>query len=335
MAELKDRFKAYRLTETPEKKIKAEFVELRLEDLDPGDVVVRVAYSDVNYKDALAATGKGKILRRQSCVGGIDLSGTVVSSSDPRFAKGDAVMGIGYDLGVAHHGGYAQYARMPGDWLMKLPQGMSLWEAMAFGTAGYTAGIAVVRMEHEGMRPANGPVIVNGATGGVGSIAISALSRLGYHVVALTGKESESAWLKKLGAKEILLRQGLNLEKIKPLDKSTWAGAVDNLGGEVLAWMCSTMKDNGVIASVGLAASVNLNTTVMPFILRGARLLGINSGESSNDVRQTVWRRLASDMKPPLLKEMARTIPFSELPSIFQDFIDSKVSRRIVVDLNE
>ena len=329
-----EKFRAYRLSEV-EKRITAEFVDCTLADLDPGELVVRIAYSDVNYKDALAATGKGKILRRQSCVGGIDLSGTVVSSSDPRFAKGDAVMGIGHDLGVSHHGGYAQYARMPGDWLMKLPQGMSLWEAMAFGTAGYTAGIAVVRMEHEGMRPANGPVIVNGATGGVGSIAISALSRLGYHVVALTGKESESAWLKKLGAKEILLRQSLNLEKIKPLDKSTWAGAVDNLGGEVLAWMCSTMKDNGVIASVGLAASVNLNTTVMPFILRGARLLGINSGESSNDVRQTVWRRLAADMKPPLLKEMARTIRFSELPSIFQDFINSKVSRRIVVDLNE
>jgi putative YhdH/YhfP family quinone oxidoreductase len=329
-----ERFKAYKLTEV-DKKMRAEFVDMTLEQLDPGDVVVRVAYSDVNYKDALAATGKGKILRRQSCVGGIDLSGTVVTSQDPRFAKGDAVMGIGYELGVSHHGGYAQYARVPGEWLMKLPQGMSLWEAMAFGTAGYTAGIAIVRMEHEGLKPGNGPVIVNGATGGVGSIALSSLSRLGYHVVALTGKESESEWLKKLGAKEILLRQGLNLEKIKPLDKSTWAGAVDNLGGEVLSWICSTMKDNGVIASVGLAASANLNTTVMPFILRGARLLGINSGESSNDVRQTVWRRLASDMKPPLLKEMARTVPFSKLPAVFDDFINAKVTRRIVVDLEE
>lgn len=329
-----ERFKAYKLTEV-DKKMRAEFVDMTLEQLDPGDVVVRVAYSDVNYKDALAATGKGKILRRQSCVGGIDLSGTVVTSQDPRFAKGDAVMGIGYELGVSHHGGYAQYARVPGEWLMKLPQGMSLWEAMAFGTAGYTAGIAIVRMEHEGLKPGNGPVIVNGATGGVGSIALSSLSRLGYHVVALTGKESESEWLKKLGAKEILLRQSLNLEKIKPLDKSTWAGAVDNLGGEVLSWICSTMKDNGVIASVGLAASANLNTTVMPFILRGARLLGINSGESSNDVRQTVWRRLASDMKPPLLKEMARTVPFSKLPAVFDDFINAKVTRRIVVDLEE
>jgi acrylyl-CoA reductase (NADPH) len=330
-----ERFKAYKLTETPEKKIHAEFVDMALDELDPGDVVVRVAYSDVNYKDALAATGKGKILRRASCVGGIDFSGTVVSSTHPRFAKGDAVLGVGFDLGVSHHGGYAQYARVPGQWLTKLPQGMSLWEAMAFGTAGYTAGIAVVRMEHEGLTPAGGPVLVNGATGGVGSIALSALSRLGYHTVALTGKAQESEWLKKLGAKEVLLRQSLNLEKIKPLDKATWAGAVDNLGGPVLAWLCSTMKDNGVIASVGLAQSAELHTWVMPFILRGARLIGINSGESSNDVRDTVWRRLAGDLKPLLLKEMARTVPFRELPKVFDDFIDVKVTRRVVVDLSD
>ena len=331
-----EKFKAYKLTETPDKKIRAEFVDMTLDELDPGDVVVRVAYSDVNYKDALAATGKGKILRRASCVGGIDFSGTVVSSGDSRFAKGDAVVGIGYDLGVAHHGGYAQYARVPANWLMRLPQGLSLWEAMAFGTAGFTAGIAIVRMEENRLKPANGPVIVTGATGGVGSIALSALSKLGYHVVALTGKERESDWLKKLGAKEILLRQSLNLEKIKPLDKATWAGAVDNLGGPVLSWMASTMKDNGTIASIGLAASPELHTWVMPFILRGACLLGINSGESvPTEVREKVWRRLGSDMKPPLLKEMARTVPFTQLPTVFDDFIDSKVTRRVVVDLNE
>jgi len=259
----------------------------------------------------------------------------VVSSTDPRFAKGDAVLTVGGDyVGVSHDGGYAPYARVRGDWITKLPQGMSLWEAMAFGTAGYTAGIAVVRMEHKGLKPANGPVVVNGATGGVGSIALAALANLGYQVTALTGKESESDWLKQLGAKEILLRRNLNLEKIKPLDKATWAGAVDNLGGEVLAWMASTMKENGVIASVGLAASPNLNTTVMPFILRGVSLLGINSGESSADIRDTVWRRLATDMHPPLLKEMCRTIPFGELPKAFDDFINAKVTRRVVVDLD-
>ncbi len=331
-----EKFKAYRLTETPEKKMRAEFVDTTLEQLDPGDVTVRVAYSSVNYKDALAATGKGKILRRPSCIGGIDFAGTVVESSDPRFRKGDAVLtASGEYVGVSNDGGYSPYARVNGDWIAKVPSGLSLWEAMAFGTAGYTAGIAVVRMEHNGLKPANGPVIVNGATGGVGSIAVAMLARLGYHVVALTGKESEGDWLKKLGAKEILLRQSLNLEKIKPLDKATWAGAVDNLGGPVLAWMASTMKENGVIASIGLAASAQLNTWVMPFILRGASLLGINSGDPSNHIRDAVWRRLATDLKPPLLKEMARTIPFRELPGVFDDFINAKVTRRIVVDLSD
>lgn len=329
-----DRFKAYKLTETPDKKIRAEFVDVTLDDLDPGDVVVRVAYSDVNYKDALAATGKGKILRKPSCIGGIDFAGTVVSSTDARFVKGDAVLTVsGEYVGVSHDGGYSPYARVRGDWLTKVPRGLSLWDAMALGTAGYTAGVAVVRMERCGLKPAHGPVIVSGATGGVGSVAIAAFARLGYHVVALTGKETESDWLKRLGAKEILLRQSLNLEKIKPLDKATWAGAVDSLGGPVLAWMASTMKENGVIASVGLAASPTLNTTVMPFILRGVSLLGINSGESSADIRDTVWRRLATDLRPPMLKDMARTVPFAELPGVFDDFIYAKVTRRVVVDL--
>ncbi len=331
-----ERFKAFRLSETPEKKLDARFVECTLDELDPGEVVVRVAYSDVNYKDALAATGKGKILRRPQCIGGIDLSGTVASSSDARFAKGDAVLAVGFDLGVAHDGGYAQYARVPAAWVTRLPQGMTPWEAMAFGTAGFTAGIAIERMEHNGLAPANGPVVVNGATGGVGSIALAALAKRGYHVVALTGKESEVEWLKKLGAREVLLRRTLNLEKVRPLDKASWAGAVDNLGGEVLAWMCSTMKVNGVIASIGLAASPSLNTTVLPFILRGASLLGINSTDSpSPELRERVWRRLASDLKPPLLKEMARTLAFRDLPGVFDDFIKSRVSRRVVVDLSE
>jgi len=328
-----EKFKAYRLTEA-DKKVRAEFVDCTLDDLDPGSVVVRVAYSDVNYKDALAATGKGRILRRASCIGGIDFSGTVVSSGDSRFAKGDAVLAAGFDLGVAHHGGYAEYARVPAGWLTKLPKGLLLWDAMAFGTAGFTAGIAVVRMEQNGLRPQNGPLIVSGATGGVGSIATSSLSRLGYHVVALTGKSAETEWLKKLGAKEVRLRTEMDLTKIKPLDKAMWAGAVDNLGGEVLAWMASTMKVNGVIASIGLAASASLNTTVMPFILRGVSLLGINSTDApSQELREEVWRRLATDMRPPALKEMVRTIPFEQLPSAFDAFINAQVRGRIVVDM--
>jgi len=329
-----EKFKAYRLTEV-EKKVRAEFVDCALEELDPGELVVRVAYSDVNYKDALAATGKGRILLRPSCIGGIDLSGTVVSSADARFAKGDAVLAVGHNLGVKHHGGYAEYARIPAEWAVKLPKGMSLWDAMAYGTAGYTAGLAIVKMELNGLAPANGPVVVDGATGGVGSIALASLAKLGYSVTALTGKEAESDWLKKLGAKEVLLRQSLDLAKIRPLDKATWAGAVDNLGGEVLAWMASTMKVNGVIASIGLAASPSLATTVMPFILRGVSLLGINSTDApSRELELKVWERLGGDMRPPMLKDMARTVPFAALPSVFDDFIQGKVSRRVVVDMN-
>jgi putative YhdH/YhfP family quinone oxidoreductase len=330
-----DRFKAYRITQQ-DKGVKAEFAECTLDDLDPGEAVVRVAYSDVNYKDALAATGKGRILLRPSCIGGIDFSGTVVSSSDPRLAKGDAVLSTGQDLGVKHHGGYAQYARVPAEWLIKIPRGMSLWDAMAFGTAGFTAGLGILRMEHNGLAPANGPVIVNGATGGVGSIAILALANRGYHVVALTGKADSADYLKRLGAKEVKLRGELDLSRIRPLDKATWAGAVDNLGGEVLAWMCSTMKFGGTIASIGLAASHSLNTTVMPFILRGVSLLGINSSDvPTRPQREEVWKRLAADVRSEQLKAMSRTIPFSDLPKVFDDFIASKVQGRIVVDLSE
>jgi acrylyl-CoA reductase (NADPH) len=327
------KFRAFKLTEA-DRKIRAEFVDFTLDELDPGDVVVRVAYSDVNYKDALAATGKGRILRRPVCIGGIDFSGTVVSSGDGRFAKGDAVLAVGFDLGVAHHGGYAEYARVPGDWLIKLPQGLSLWDAMAFGTAGFTAGMAIARMEQNGLKPGNGPVIVNGATGGVGCIAVSALSKLGYEVVALTGKATEAEWLKKLGAREVKPRSEIDLAKIKPLDRATWAGAVDNLGGEHLAWMASTMKINGVIASIGLAASASLNMTVMPFILRGVSLLGINSIDAPTpELRREVWRRLATDLRPPMLRDMAETIPFERLPSVFERFITAQVRGRVVVDL--
>jgi putative YhdH/YhfP family quinone oxidoreductase len=328
-----EKFKAYRISEV-DKKIQAGFAEFTLDELDPGEVVVRVAYSDVNYKDALAATGKGRILLRPSCIGGIDLSGTVVSSTDTRFAKGDAVIATSYDIGVKHHGGYAEYARIPADWVVKMPSGMTLWEAMAFGTAGFTAGLAIARMEQVGLKPADGPVIVNGATGGVGSVAIDALSRLGYEVVALTGKANEAEYLKKLGAKEVKLRADLDLAKIRPLDKALWAGAVDNLGGDVLAWMLSGMKVGGAVASIGLAASFELKTTVMPFILRGASLLGVDSVNCPMPQRVEVWRRLATDMKPAHLKDMCRTIPFAELPGAFDDFIAGKVRGRTVVDLN-
>ena len=328
-----EKFKAYRLREA-DRKVTAAFEQMSIDELDKGEVVIRVAYSDVNYKDALAATGKGRIIRRFPCVGGIDLSGTVVESSDARFAKGDAVIATSYDIGVAHDGGYAEYARIPADWVVKMPRGLNLAEAMALGTAGYTAALGVVRMEQVGLKPGNGPVIVSGATGGVGSISIDILSRLGYHVVALTGKENEGDYLKAIGAKEVKLRQSLDLAKIKSLEAATWAGAVDNLGGEVLAWMAASMLQGGAIASIGLAASMSLNTSVAPFILRGVSLLGIDSGYTPMPLREEVWRRLATDMKPAHLQTMVRTIAFDELPTVFDDFINAKIRGRIVVDLS-
>jgi len=325
-------FKAY-LINQEDGKVVSRFVEMNEDQLDPGEVTIRVAYSSVNYKDALAATGAGKIVRRFPCIGGIDLAGTVATSSDPRFAEGDAVLATSYDIGVAHHGGFAEVARLPADWVVKLPAGMTFREAMSFGTAGFTAGLAVVRMEANGLKPGNGPVIVSGASGGVGSIAIEVLAKLGYRVVALTGKADQTDYLKRIGAQEVMLRQSLDLAKIKPLDKSLWAGAVDNLGGEVLAWMASTMQIGGTLASIGLAASPGLNTTVMPFILRGVSLLGVDSVNCPMLLRAEVWRRLSSDMRPPHLEQMTRIIAFDQLPSVFDDFLKSRVVGRIVVDI--
>ncbi len=327
-----DKFKVYRLREQ-DRKVVAAFEQASIEELDAGEVVIRVAYSGVNYKDALAATGAGRIIRRFPCIGGVDLAGTVTESRDPRFKKGDAVLATSYDIGVAHDGGYAEYARMKADWVVPIPKGMGLFEAMALGTAGFTAGLAVVRMEHEGLKPGAGPVIVTGATGGVGSIAIDILAGLSHQVVALTGKEHESAYLRDLGAKEVMLRQSLDLAKIKPLDKATWAGAVDNLGGDVLAWLVSTMQIGAPLASVGLAASMELKTTVAPFILRGVSLLGIDSVNCPMPQRRRVWERLASDLKPKHLAGMTRTIPFEDLPTVFDDFLKARTRGRIVVDL--
>ncbi len=327
-----DKFKVYRLREQ-DRKVVAAFEQTSIDELDPGETVIRVAYSSVNYKDALAATGAGRIIRRFPCIGGIDLAGTVIESRDPRFKKGDAVLATSYDIGVAHDGGYSEYARLKADWVVPMPKGMSLFEAMALGTAGFTAGLAVVRMEHEGMKPGAGPVIVTGATGGVGSVAIDILAGLGHHVVALTGKEHESAYLKDLGAKEVMLRASLDLAKTKPLDKTTWAGAVDNLGGDVLAWLLSTMQIGAPLASVGLVASMELKTTVAPFILRGVSLLGVDSVNCPMPQRRRVWERLASDLKPKHLVGMTRTIPFDDLPTVFDDFLKARIRGRIVVDL--
>ena len=329
-------FKAY-LINQEDGKVASRFVEMDEAQLDPGEVSIAVTHSSINYKDALAATGAGRIIRRFPCVGGIDLAGRVTASADPRFKAGDEVLATSYDVGVAHHGGYAEMARLPADWVVKLPAGLSRADAMALGTAGFTAGLAVVRMEHDGLTPGKGPVIVSGATGGVGSIAIEILAKRGYHVVALTGKEAETGYLKGLGAAEVMLRQSLDLTKIKPLGKETWAGAVDNRGGDILAWMASTMKVGGALASIGLAASHTLNTTVMPFILRGVSLLGIDSVNCPMAQRTAVWQHLATDMRPahlaPGSSPMVREIAFDDLPAAFDDYLQGRVKGRVVVNI--
>lgn len=321
------------LIEEDEGEVRSGFVRMDESRLDAGNVTIRVAYSSINYKDALAATGAGKIIRRFPCVGGIDLAGTVIESGDPRFAVGDRVIATSFDIGVAHHGGYAEVARVPGDWVVPLPAGMSLFDAMALGTAGFTAALGVVRMEENGLRPEKGPVIVTGSTGGVGSLAVDMLAGLGYHVVALTGKESEADYLRSLGAAEVMLRQSLDLSRIRPLDRARWAGAVDNLGGDVLAWIASTMEQGGTIASIGLAASMSLNTTVAPFILRGVSLLGIDSGYIREPYRSGVWQRLAGDLRPRHLAAMSRRIAFDDLPAMFGEYVAGRAKGRVVVEI--
>ncbi|OFZ97007.1 MAG: quinone oxidoreductase [Betaproteobacteria bacterium RIFCSPLOWO2_02_FULL_62_17] len=322
--------KAFRIRES-DKKTTSGFEDIDPAELDNGEVLIRVAYSSINYKDALAATGAGKIIRRFPCVGGIDLAGSVIESSDARFKSGDPVIATSYDMGVAHDGGYAEVARIPADWIVPLPQGMSAFESMALGTAGYTAALGIQRMELNGLSPANGPVIVTGATGGVGSLAIDLLAGRGYKVTALTGKPSEGAYLRALGAAEILDRKTLDLGKIRALEKPQWAGAVDNLGGAFLSWLASSMQVSGTIASIGLAAGMDFKTTVAPFILRGVCLLGIDSGYTPMPLRREVWRRLATDLRPRHLAEMTRTIAFDDLPGAFGAFLDGQVRGRTVV----
>ena len=325
-------FKAYRIY-NEEGKVQARLIDTTLQELDPGEVVIEAAYSSVNFKDALAASGAGKIIRRFPCVGGIDVAGSVTSSSDPRFKEGDAVLCTSYDLGVAHDGGYAEYVRVPADWVVPLPQGLSAFDAIALGTAGFTAGLAVERMEHEGLQPGSGPVIVTGATGGVGSVAIDILAGAGYHVVALTGKQGEADYLKRLGAKEVMLRSALDLSRIKPLDKATWAGAVDNLGGDVLSWLASTMQIGGTLASIGLAAGHTFNTTVMPFILRGVSLVGVDSVNAPMAIRRKVWQRLATDLRPRHLRDMTTTVTLGQLPAVFEKILKAQIRGRTVVKI--
>ena len=325
-----DSFKAFRI-HSEGGHVAARFETLTLDDLAAGEVVIRVSHSDINYKDALAATGAGKILRRYPLVGGIDLAGVVESSKDARYRPGDPVLVTGCGLSETHDGGYAQLARVPGEWVIPMPAGLDAPTAMALGTAGFTAALAVHRMEQNGQTPEGGPVVVTGATGGVGSLAIDMLTKRGYRVVAVSGKAGAAAYLKELGAQEILARQEIDLGS-RPLETARFAGAIDNVGGEVLTWLTRTVDFWGNIASIGLTGGADLKTTVMPFILRGVALLDINSSATRREWRLTVWQRIATDLRPRhLARIVTRTIDFDELPGAFPAYLEGKVTGRTVV----
>ena len=312
-------------------KIAGRFDQVTLDDLTPGDVVVRVRYSDINYKDALAATGTAPILRKYPLAGGIDLAGEVVSSSDPRYTPGQKVLVTGCGLSETQDGGYSEYSRLQGDWVIPLPPGMTEHDAMRLGTAGFTAALAIHRMEHNGQIPAKGPVLVTGATGGVGSLAINMLAGRGYEVVAVSGKLDADEYLRELGAARILRRQEIDFGS-KPLEAVQWAGAIDNVGGEMLTWLTRTVDYWGNIACIGLAGSHELDTTVMPFILRGVNLLGINSSATQRELRLEVWKRIATDLRPTKLDRIAdKLVSFEELPAQFADYMTGRVTGRTVV----
>ena len=326
------KFSAYRIYDENGKS-QGRFVELSLSDLDAGEVVIRAHYSSVNYKDALAATGAGKVIRRFPCVGGVDVSGIVETSSDVRFSAGDEVLVTGYGMGVDHDGGYAEYVRVPADWVVKLPQGLSMFDAMALGTAGFTAALAIHRLEQNELSPEKGRVIVTGATGGVGSLAVQMLSQLGYRVVALTGKASEHDHLKSLGASEILVRNEIDMNSGRVLEKAQWAGALDAVGGDTLAWLTRSMQQDGAIASFGNAGGVELNVTVFPFILRGVKLLGVDSAATAMPLRREIWRRLSGELRPAALGQVAHRVPFAELPDVFPRLLQGRARGRYVVDI--
>jgi putative YhdH/YhfP family quinone oxidoreductase len=325
-------FRAYRIHADAEQH-RAGIETLSHDDLAPGDVLIRVAYSSVNYKDALAGTGKGKILRRSPLVGGIDVVGQVVASTDPHFKEGDAVLCTGSGLSETRDGGYAEYARLESKWVIPLPQGLSPREAMILGTAGFTAALALYRMQANGQTPEMGPIVVTGATGGVGMLAIDLLTRAGFDAHAITGKPEQFEFLKSLGARQCVSRKELWWGQ-RPLEAAHWAGAIDNVGGEMLAGLTRVIHPYGNIASCGLTGGAELHTTVMPFIIRGVSLLGIASAGTALPIRRVLWEHLASDWKPAHLERIATAeVGLTELDGVFARMLEGGSFGRTVVRL--
>ncbi|WP_197722589.1 acryloyl-CoA reductase [Bordetella bronchiseptica] len=328
-------FRAFRVDQSGGQ-LSCGFENLTLADLDEGDLTVRVMYSSVNYKDAMAARGVGRNVRTdRACVTGIDLAGVVVASRNPAFKAGDQIVATNYDLGVNHDGGYSEYACIPAEWAVQLPEGLSALEAMALGTAGLTAALAIDKFERAGLKPADGTVAVSGATGGVGSLAIDMLARRGYQVVAISRKAAQAAYLRGIGA-SCVIDPGTLAGKDKSLADRRWAAAIDGVGGELLEALMKHIKEQGMVAVCGMASGPRFDTTVFPFIMRALSLFGINvSGTLSMPDRIGLWSRLASDLKPQHLEDMIEVIAFDDLNQAFDRFLDSSVRGRIVVRIGE
>jgi len=325
-------FRAYVLREAEDKAAQGGFETLTTDDLPDGDVLVRVQYSSLNYKDGLAVTGAGKIARSFPMVAGIDFAGEVVESSSDEYAPGDAVVLTGWGAGEKHWGGYAEYARVPAGWLVPLPDGLSTKTAMALGTAGFTAALAVMGLEEHGLEPGDGEVIVTGASGGVGSVAVALLAALGHTVIASTGRDQLTDYLKGLGASDVI---GRFEAPARPMASARWAGAVDGVGGETLAALLAEMQDEASIAAYGLAGGHKLETTVFPFILRGVKLLGINSVTCPLPRRRTAWLRLAADLPASALETITSVKPFSEIETLAERIVAGDIRGRVVIDINE
>ena len=307
---------------------------ISLDDLPEGDVTVAVEFSTVNYKDGLCLGSGGGLVRNYPHVPGIDFAGTVEASQDPRYKPGDKVVLTGWRVGEAHWGGYAQKARVNADWLVPLPDGLNTKQAMAVGTAGFTAMLSVMRLEEHGLKPGQGPVLVTGASGGVGSVATAILARLGYEVAAVTGRQESAEYLQSLGASQIVDREELSETIKRPLESEIWAGCIDAVGGAMLARVLGQMKYGGSVAAVGLAGGADLPATVIPFLLRGVNLLGIDSVMQPFENRQRAWQRVVTDLPLEKLEAMVRPATLADLPQLGADILEGKVRGRIVVDVN-
>lgn len=305
---------------------------LTLDDLSEGEVTIKVAYSSVNYKDGLASIPDGKVVNNYPFIPGIDLAGTVNDSNDSRFKVGDEVIATSYDIGVSHFGGFSEYARIKADWIVPLPEGLTLKEAMAYGTAGFTAALSIQQLEEHGVTPENGNILVTGSTGGVGSLSVAMLAKLGYNVVASTGKENEHGYLKQLGAKKIVSREDVNPEKVGILGKQLWAGVIDTVGGKTLASSISNTKYDGTVTACGNTGGVSVPTNVFPFILRGVNLIGIDSVYCPMTIRKPLWERMATELKPDsLLSDIGQEITLDELPQTLAKILKGQIRGRTLI----